>query len=420
VQSGDAVVAKYANGDITSAPVWSEDLGALSTGGGIGGLAVSGNQVYVSGSTSNANLTAGGQASVGNAASGGTDAFVFNLTDNGATANANLVSYVGTGTSDQGGGVTVGPDGTVYLTGSTTGTFAGQQRNVANVSNAFAAALDSNGRVTWVRQYGGASGQSTGAGLAVDPNGASVLDALGLPRGTISLNQSVDLTSQTTLRAGDSFQIKIQGVAPRTATITIDSGETLDSLAQKINAQLGSIGKATTNYTGNQEGLKITVNAGQTINLISGPADFDALARLGIAAGALTAPASGSASTSSNTSTSTTPTYGLGLTGGLTGGNMDISTKTGADLARSQLLSVLSNIQQTYQTTNTPPAAPASPGNTTAAASPASSAQLASYNMALSLLGTDTNTAVNNIAMIVSGGQASLSSASNADITSLF
>jgi hypothetical protein len=423
VQNGDAVVAKYANGDISSAPVWTEDLGALSTGGAIGGLAVSGNQVYVSGSTSNANLTAGGQASIGNAASGGTDAFVFNLTDNGTTANANTVSYVGTGASDQGGGVTVGPDGTVYLTGSTTGTFAGQQRNVASVSNAFAAALDSNGRVTWVRQYGGASGQSTGAGLAVDPNGASVLDALGLPRGTINLNQSVDLTSQTTLRAGDSFQIKIEGVAARTATITIDPGETLDSLAQKINAQLGSIGKATTNYNGNQEGLKITVNAGQTINLISGPADFDALARLGIAAGALSAPASGSTSTSSNTSTtaSTTPTYGLGLTGGLTGGNMDISTKTGADLARSQLLSVLSNIQQTYQTTNTPPAAPASPGNTTAAASPASSAQLASYNMALSLLGTDTSTAVNNIAMIVSGGQASLSSgSSSADLTSLF
>ena len=31
--------------------------------------------------------------------------------------------------------------------------------------------------------------------------------------------------------------------------------------------------------------LKITVNAGQTIDLISGPADSDALSRLGIAAG---------------------------------------------------------------------------------------------------------------------------------------
>ncbi|HWC62834.1 MAG TPA: hypothetical protein VG501_04365, partial [Rhizomicrobium sp.] len=344
VQNGEAVIAKYANGDITAAPVWSKDLGALSLGGNIGGLTVSGGQIYVSGSTSNANLTAGGEASVASASSGGMDAFVLNLTDNGATASANQVSYVGTGLGDQGGAVTVGPDGTVYLAGSTMGTFAGQQRNVANVSNAFAAALNADGSIAWTRQYGGASGRSTGAGLAVDPNGASVLDALGLPRGTINLNQSVDLTSQTTLRAGDSFQIKIDGVAPRTATITIDKGETLDSLARKINAQLGGIGKAATNYTGKQEGLKITVNAGQTIDLISGPADFDALARLGIAAGVLTAPASGSASTGSALAdtSGTTPTFGLGLTGGITGGNMDISAKVGADLARSQLLSVLS------------------------------------------------------------------------------
>jgi hypothetical protein len=403
VQNGNAVIAKYAGGDITAAPVWTQNLGALSAGGGIGGLTISGSQIYVSGSTSNANLTAGGQASIATAASGGTDAFVFNLTDNGSTATANHVSYVGTGAGDQGGAVTVGADGTIYLAGSTTGTFAGQQRSVQKTSNAFATAINTDGSIAWTRQYGGASGQSTGAGLAVDPNGASVLDALGLPRGTINLNQSVDLTSQTTLRASDSFQIKIQGVAPRTATITIDQGETLNSLATKINAQLGSVGKAAVNYTANAEGLKITVNAGQTINLVSGPSDFDALSRLGIAAGALTAPASGKASTSTSSTSSSVPTFGLGLTGGFAG-TLNISSKTGADLARSQLLSVLSNIQHAYQTSNAPPAAPTTPGNTTAAASPASSAQLASYSLALSLLGTDSSTAVNNIANIVAGG----------------
>jgi hypothetical protein len=400
VQNGNAVIAKYAGGDITAAPVWTQNLGALSAGGGIGGLTISGNQIYVSGSTSNANLTAGGQASIAAASSGGTDAFVFNLTDNGTTAAANRVSYVGTGAGDQGGAVTVAPDGTVYLTGSTTGTFAGQQRNVPNVTNAFAAALNADGSIAWTRQYGGASGQSTGAGLAVDPNGASVLDALGLPRGTINLNQSVDLASQTTLRAGDSFQIKIQGVAPRTATITIDKGETLNSLATKINAQLGSIGKATTNYSGNTEGLKLTVNAGQTISLVSGPSDFDALSRLGIAVGVLSAPASGNAGTTTSSSQSTTPTFGLGLTGGFAG-TLDVSTKTGADLARSQLLTVLSNIQKAYQTSNTPPSTNTTRGNTTAAAPASASAQLAGYSLALSLLGTSSDTAVNNIATIV-------------------
>ena len=48
--------------------------------------------------------------------------------------------------------------------------------------------------------------RSTGQGVAIDAQGSSVLDALGLPRGTISFNQTVDLTAATTLRAGDSLQ----------------------------------------------------------------------------------------------------------------------------------------------------------------------------------------------------------------------
>ena len=87
VQNGDAMVSKYASGaGINSAPVWTQDLGALQAGGAVASMTVSGSQVYVSGTTSNGNLTAGGQASVANAATGGTDAFVFNLTDNGSSA----------------------------------------------------------------------------------------------------------------------------------------------------------------------------------------------------------------------------------------------------------------------------------------------------------------------------------------------
>ena len=67
-----------------------------------------------------------------------------------------------------------------------------------------------------------------------------MLDALGLPQGTINPIQSVDLTQETTLRAGDSFQIQIEGVAPRTATITIDQGETYDSLVTQDQCRVGS------------------------------------------------------------------------------------------------------------------------------------------------------------------------------------
>jgi len=402
VQNGHAVLAKYAAGDITAAPTWTQDLGDLAAGGSIGGLTVANGKVYVSGSTSNGNLTGGG-ASVAAAASGGIDAFVFSATDNGASVSSNTVTYIGTAGTDSAGDVTVAADGTVYLSGTTTGTFAGAQRTIQNVNNAFAAAIGTNGAVKWTQQYGGADGVSTGKGLAIDPQGSSVLDALGLPRGALSLDKSVELTNQTTLRAGDSFQIKIEGTGARTATITIDQGETFDSLATKINAQLGGIGKASVNYTGGGENLKIHVNAGKTIDLVAGPGDFDALSRLGITAGVLTAPASGSASTTSTTTQKgVTPTYGLGLKG-ITG-PLDISTKMGADLARSTLLQVLSNIQSTYQTTNAPPPAAATPGHHGGSANAATTSQLANYNLALSLMNTDPSNAVANIQSIVQNG----------------
>jgi len=379
VQDGRAILAKYAGGDITSAPVWSQELGELAPGGGIGGLAVSGNQIYLSGTTSNPSLTAGGAAAIATPSSGGTEAFVFAFTDNGGTASADRVSYIGTGLSEQGGAVSVGPDGTVYLTGTTLGTFAGQTRNVANTTNAFATALNADGTVKWTRQYGGADGKSTGAGLAIDPNGSSVLDALGLPRGTLNLDQSVELTSQTTLRAGSSFQIKILGNGARTATITIDQGETLDSLATKINAQLGGLGKASVNYLGGSANLKLKVNPGTTLELVSGPKDLDALSRLGIPAGILTAPKTDAKGKPIESTDATT--FGLGFAG-----TLDISSRTGANLARSTLLTVLSSLQSTYQKTNAPPPLPGV-GNTGGSASAYDLALLGKYNLALGLLG---------------------------------
>jgi hypothetical protein len=92
----------------------------------------------------------------------------------------------------------------------------------------------------------------------------------------------VDLTKQTTLRAGDSFKIEIQGTGARTATITIEPGRdvrfpwcTRSTPSSAASARPVSITPAAA------RNLKIQVNAGRTINLIAGPDDFDALARLG-------------------------------------------------------------------------------------------------------------------------------------------
>ena len=65
----------------------------------------------------------------------------------------------------------------------------------------------------------------------------------------------------------------------------------------------------------------------------------------------------------------------------------------------------MSNIQNIYQKSNATPAAP-TVGNTSGTASAQTTAQIAGYNLALSLLGTSSSDAVNNIMAIVNGGTA--------------
>lgn len=386
VQNGHAILSKYADGDATSAPTWTQDLGDLQNGGTISSIAVTGSQIYLSGSTNNTNLNGGGTATIVSPSSGAGDAYVMGITDNGTSASASTVSYVGTGVQDKGGALTIGPDGTVYLSGTTSGTFAGQVRNTANTNNAFVASLAPGGAVNWVRQYGGMDGQSTGAAVAIDPKGGSVLDALGLPKGTINLNQSLDLTTATTLRAGDSFQIKIATASStRTATVRIDQGETLNSLTNKINAEFVGGGKASVAYGHGSEGIKIAVNPGVTATLIAGPGDFDALGRLGIATGVITntGKSTSSSTTAPSISADGTAAYGLGLTSNLT-----LSDSMSAGAVRAQLLNVLSSIRNIYQTSNAPPASTTSKGNTSSGPAPAYlTSQLSSYNLALSMMG---------------------------------
>jgi hypothetical protein len=85
-------------------------------------------------------------------------------------------------------------------------------------------------------------------------------------------------------------------------------------LANQINDVLLTKGKASVTYANGGETLKIAVNPGVTANLVPGPSGFDALSRLGIAAGTLTAPAKAGGDnppTTSSGSTPAKPVYGL-------------------------------------------------------------------------------------------------------------
>jgi hypothetical protein len=367
VQDGHAILTKYTGGDTSQAAAWTYDMGDLGAGGAISGLTVKDGKVYVSGTTSSSSLNA--TTAGGTSASGGTDAFLFTAADQGTTVDTAKLTYLGTSGADKGAALTVGDDGTVYVAGTTAGTFAGNSTIQKDTTNMFVSAVATDGSVNWVRQYGGKDGQSVGSGIAFAASGSSVLDALGLPSGQVQGKQDNALTNNTTLRAGDFFKVQIEGDAGRTFKITIDKGETLSTLCTKLNAQLGSKGKASVAYGSGGASLKIEASAGTTLKLLSGTSDvvvpgdaksgiaskivkgtsqFDALGRLGIAEQTLSKAATNK-STTDTTSTDTSKTYAVGLAS-----NLDISTSTGAGAARAQLLNSLSAIQKIYQTTNTP------------------------------------------------------------------
>jgi len=275
MQNGHAILAKYTGGDATSAPAWQMDLGALQNGGSISGLAVSGNQIYVSGSTQNMSLDAGGTATIATASSGSSDAFVFNATDDGASVTANTVSYVGTSGIDKAGGLTVGSDGTVYLTGTTTGTFTGQVRNATGTDNMFVTAMASDGSIDWTRQYGGANGQSAGQGIAIDENRLQCARRARLAAWKRQ-RQSDDRSGVGDDSAGGRFVSNPDsGHGGADLHDYIDQGETLQSLVTKINGEFGSNGQASINYGSGGEDLKIAVKPGVTAKLVAGPTNFD-------------------------------------------------------------------------------------------------------------------------------------------------
>ncbi len=380
IQSGHAILTKYSSADSTSAPIWQIDLGDLQ-GGTIGGIAAANGQIYLVGTSANISLDAGGAATVAHASSGGTDAFAFAATDSGTSASADFVSYVGTASSEQGGGIAVAGS-KLYLTGTTTGTFAGATRTVTGTHNLFVAQLGLDGSLGWTHQYGGTDGQSQGVSIAADETGASVLDALKLPRGTIDTDQTNAIVSQTTVKAGDYFTLKIDGkTGTRTAKITIEKDETLRSLALKINGALLFDGKATALGVKGGQGLKIAVNPGVQVSLVAGSKDLDALAGLGLKPQTLINDSTTDTSANSDVKSATTgpKIVGLGIDGGL-----DLLNKTDASHAHVVLQAAMSLIKQAYSTLNAPPksATPQATGPIPAYLQ----AQIAGYQTALAWL----------------------------------
>jgi hypothetical protein len=344
VENDHAVLRKFDSATGLSTPLWTVDLGALQ-GGDIGAITVDGNSVYVGGSTSNAALDAGGAASIVNASAGGTDGFVARIDDAGSSAAAVFTSYVGTGSSDAVRGITTA-NGAIYVTGDTQGQFPGETQTGG--TNGFVAKLDSSGAIGWTKQYSGQSGIAAGAAIAAAPQGASVLDQLGLPSGTFQFATSQLLTANSTLRAGDTFKVAINGAPPR--TITIASDETIQSLKTKLNAVFLQSGTASSVYSSKGYQLQVTVKPGNAVEFIAGKDGFDALTGLGIRPGTVV----NETTTETDRPSSTIAPADLTPQNNYVALGMDLkmslSTKDAASKAQTQIESAMRNIRLAYTT----------------------------------------------------------------------
>ena len=353
VESGHAVLRSY---DISSgSPVLSNtrDLGDLQ-GGSISGLAVNNGQLVVAGTTSNAALSAG---TITLAASGGTDAFAAQVSESlNPTAGDAIAYYGGTG-NDRATALSVS-NGQVWI-GGQAGTDLPGQAPVGS-KDGFLAELDiGNGTILNSQRFTGKDGMDAPTAIAVDTTGSSILDRLGLPKGNLTFDTSQQLSSESTLRAGEQFVVG--GLTGPGVTVTIDPGETLQTLATKIQRASGSELTATVTNTGTQSQLKLTPAYGSSmVTLTGGPGDKNALPTLGLPEGLI----SGTITIGSTTSPADggPKIYGLGLAS-----TLNIDNAAQLSHAKAVIASAQGVIRKAYQALVTA-ATPVNPAQASAAA----------------------------------------------------
>jgi hypothetical protein len=337
IENGRAVVRRF---DISNpaAPVLTatRDLGDLQ-GGSIAGIAFNGDDLIVAGATRNGSLTAG---SLGAAYTGGVDAFVATLEDGfGSGSGSDALSYYGGSGADGATAMTVS-GGKVWLAGSATAELPGADMAKIGKTDGYMVRLDpTTGAVEWGRRFTAKDGSAAPTSIAVDATGASALDRLGLPKGAMEYAQSQLVTSATSLRAGDQFQIRTDE-GGRTGTVTIAADDTLQSLAAKIKRASGFRVQVQIAKDGDFQRLQIKpISARSTVEILAGRTDRDALKALGLPEGVIRVKP-----TLGKNDIDKDKVYGLALSRDLSLGDK-ASIKTALD----QLGTSLSNVRTAYR-----------------------------------------------------------------------
>jgi len=337
-QNGDAVVTEYdVSNPAKPTVVATRDLGALQSGN-IVGLAVQNGTVYVAGNTTNGALDAGTVTSPASGA--GINAFAATLSTGLAPSSSDAIAYYGGTGSTIATAATVA-NGDVYLTGSVTGALPNEP--AIGAKDGFVAALNVGaGTVDYAQRFTGQDGQVAPTSIAVDPTGESVLDQLGLPQGVVDGPVSDLITSTTSVAAGDSFGISVNGAPP--TTITIQSTDTFASLAAEIAQATGFNVNATTSPGPNgTTALELQpANAHDTISLVDGPTATDALSALGLKPGIIAQTQFKNSETQLKGSGE--PIYGLGLPA-----TLNLSSAADIKTAQVQLAGAISVVESAYQ-----------------------------------------------------------------------
>jgi hypothetical protein len=280
VENGHAVVRQFDTSSGAPVLMNTRDVGDLQ-GGSIAGLAMDGNQLVLAGTTSNGSLSG---ATVTSAAAGGTDAFALKMSSDLNPTSTDEIAYYGGSGDDKATAMAVS-NGQVWIAGTTDGDLPNEAK--IGAKDGFLVNLNvDTGNADYSQRFTGKNGQATPTSIAVDPTGASVLDRIGLPDGVMNPAGSQELTSVSSIRPGDQFTVQSEGGIKQ--TITIDPGETLDTLATKIKRASGFAVNITLSTTSAGRKMNISpVNDRAEIQFGPGKPGSDALAALGIPQGAI-------------------------------------------------------------------------------------------------------------------------------------
>ena len=278
-ENGHAVLRRFDVSGATPVQTSSRDLGDLQ-GGDIAGLVMNGGKVVVAGSTRNSSLDTG---NISAAHSGGIDGFVAQFDADLTVGPGNNVSYFGGSGDDKITGLAAS-GGRLFISGQAGAEIPGLP--AVGKKDGFVARLDvATGVVDWSRRFTGTDGYASPTAIAVDETGASALDRLGLPKGTLHMTGSQQLTAVSSLRAGDQFEVR-SGLSPINKTVTIETGDTLETLATKLRRALNFQAEVKIVTTEGVRRLQIKpINKRDTLEFIAGPEGKDALSGLGLPEG---------------------------------------------------------------------------------------------------------------------------------------